>query len=130
MQRDVTRIHPRYVEVLPLFHDKEIDMQFKVTNTQGGLPSWWLYSSNGQLVAWAGETFASSSNATRAANAFKAGASTARYEVYSDVGGKWRWRAWRSSDKVAASGESFDSQYNAQRAADNVKNNAGGATGP
>ena len=105
-------------------------MEFKVLNTQGGEPSWWLYSSNGQIVAWAGESFASSSNATRAAIAFKVGASTARYETFQDAGQKWRWRAWRSSDKVAASGESFDSQYNAQRAADNVKMNAGGATGP
>lgn len=105
-------------------------MEFKVLNTQGGEPSWWLYSSNGQMVAWAGETFASSSNASRSALAFKAGASSARYEIYLDGGSKWRWRAWRSSDKVAASGESFDSQYNAQRAADNVRDNAGGATGP
>lgn len=105
-------------------------MYFRVDNNSGGQPSWWLYSSNGQMVAWAGESFASTSNATRAAEAFKVGASTARYEIYADTGGKWRWRAWRSSDKVAASGESFDSQYNAQRSADNVKADAGGATGP
>lgn len=81
-------------------------------------------------VAWAGETFASTSNATRACVAFKHGASSARYEVYPDAGGSWRWRAWRSSDKVAASGESFASKANAERAAENVKWNAGGATGP
>ena len=65
-------------------------------------------------------------NATRAATSFKAGASTARYEVYPDAGDNWRWRAWRSSDRVAASGESFASQYNAQRAAENVRHNAVG----
>lgn len=108
-----------------------MSLEFKVLNTQNsGEPAWWLYSSNGQMVAWSGETFASSSNASRAAEAFKAGALAARYDVYADAGGKWRWRAWRSSDKVAASGESFDSEYNARRAAENVQNGAGGATGP
>ena len=82
------------------------------------------------MVAWAGETFDSQSNADRAANAFKDGAATARYEVYKDSGDNWRWRAWRSSDKVAASGESFASESNAQRAADNVRDDAGDATGP
>jgi uncharacterized protein len=103
---------------------------FRVANTEGGKPSWWLYGDNNRMVAWAGETFASESNATRAAKDFKAGAATARYEVYTDTGGKWRWRAWRSSDKVAASGESFDGEYEARRAAENVRDNAGGASGP
>jgi uncharacterized protein YegP (UPF0339 family) len=103
---------------------------FKVGDTRGGDASWWLYGSNGEKVAWAGETFASTANATRAAEAFKAGAASARYELYDDAGGKWRWTAWRSSDKVASSGESFASKYNAQRAADNVRDNAGGASGP
>ena len=105
-------------------------MYFTVASTQGGKPSWWLYSSNGKMVAWAGETFDSASNATRAANDFKIGASTARYDIYQDTGGQWRWRAWRSSDKVASSGESFDSRANAERAAANVRDNAGSATGP
>lgn len=82
------------------------------------------------MVAWAGETFVSAPNASRAAREFKAEASTARYEVYLDAGGSWRWRAWRSSDKVASSGESFYSEANAQRAADNVRDNAGNAEGP
>lgn len=47
-----------------------------------------------------------------------------------DAGGHYRWRAWRSSDKVAASGEAFYSESNAQRAASNVQANAGDATGP
>jgi len=93
--------------------------------------TWRLYGDNGRMVAWAGETFASTSNATRAANAFKAGAATARYEVYQESGGNdWRWRAWRSSDKVASSGEDFASKSNAERAAENVRDNAGSAEGP
>jgi uncharacterized protein YegP (UPF0339 family) len=115
-------------------HRKQIErwdlmsLQFVVNNTKGGHPSWWLYSGNTKMVAWAGQTFASNYDATRAAQAFKAGAATARFEVYLDEGGHYRWRAWRSSDKVAASGESFYSRYDAQRAADNVRENAGYAT--
>ena len=105
-------------------------MRFDVKNTTAGQPSWWLISSNGQTVAWAGETFDSTANAHRAANAFKTGAATARYDLYTDTGGHWRWRAWRSSDKVASSGESFNTHASAQQAADNVKNNAAQAEGP
>ncbi|MEW5809631.1 MAG: DUF1508 domain-containing protein [Actinomycetota bacterium] len=105
-------------------------MKFVVRNTTGGQPSWWLYSSNGQMVAWAGETFASTYNADRAAEAFKVGAKTASYDVYADSGGHWRWRAIRGGNKVAASGESFYSYENAKRAAENVRDHAGGATGP
>ena len=103
--------------------------RFVVANDRSGNPTWWLYAANNQLVAWAGETFASTYNAQRAAVAFKAGARTARYEVYLDGGGSYRWRAWRGSDKVAASGESFSSRWAAQAAADNVRDNAGGASG-
>lgn len=104
-------------------------MRFLVAENTEGNPSWWLYGGNNENVAWAGETFASLSNATRAATAFKAGASTARYEVYPDAAGKYRWRAWRGSDKVASSGEAFASKSNAERAAENVRQNAGSATG-
>ena len=102
-------------------------VRFEVSNDTGGNPTWRLYAGNNQLVAWAGESFASTSNAKRAAEAFKAGAATARYEIYSS-GNEWRWRAWRSSDKVASSGEGFVSESNAKRAADNVRDNAGTAT--
>jgi uncharacterized protein len=106
------------------------EVYFEVGNTQGGEPSWWLYGANNKMVAWAGETFSSRDNAFRAATAFKTGASSARYEAYPDSGGQWRWRAWRSSDKVASSGESFSGKYEAERAAENVRANAGSATGP
>lgn len=86
--------------------------------------AWWLYGDNHVQLAWAGETFPSLSNAQRAAAAFKAGASTATFDVYADTATQWRWHATRSSDKAASSGEAFDSRSNAQRAADNVKANA------
>ena len=105
-------------------------MYFHIGDNKAGNPSWWLYAANHKKVAWAGESFASMSNARRAAESFKAGAKTARYEIYADTGGSYRWRAWRSSDKVASSGESFSSKSAAQTAADNVRDNAGGATMP
>lgn len=105
-------------------------MYFLIKNDRGGHPIWELYSGNHEMVAWSGESFASTYNAKRAAESFKAGASTARFDVYLDTGGRWRWRAWRSSDKVAASGQHFASKYDAERAAKNVQSNAGGATGP
>jgi uncharacterized protein YegP (UPF0339 family) len=106
-------------------------MHFQVGVTKNSQKdSWWLYGDNHEMVAWAGQTFPSPSNARRAALEFKAGAATATYEIYLDAGNEYRWRARRSSDKVAASGESFASKYNAQRAADNVKDNARYATGP
>ncbi|WP_336697706.1 DUF1508 domain-containing protein [Curtobacterium sp. USHLN213] len=106
-----------------------MSLRFSIQPTQNAQWSWWLYAGNGEMVAWAGETFVTSTNAQRAASAFKVGALTARYDVYLDTAGSWRWRAWRSSNKVAASGEAFTSQANAQRAATNVQMNAGGATG-
>ena len=101
--------------------------RFEVGNNRAGRPSWWLYATNNEMVAWAGEAFASLYNAQRAAAAFKAGAKVARYDIYQDSGGAWRWRAWRGSDKVAASGESFSSRYAAEQAAARVRANAGGA---
>jgi uncharacterized protein len=104
-------------------------MYFSVGNNTAGEPAWWLYGNHNEMVAWAGETFDSQSNAHRAASDFKTGASSARYEIYQDAGGSWRWRAWCSSDKVAASGESFHDRGNAEAAAANGRANAGTATG-
>lgn len=104
-------------------------LRFAVDYDRGGRATWWLYATNNELVAWAGESFASLFNARRAASAFKAGARSARYEVYLDAGSRWRWRAWRGSDKVAASGEAFSSRAAAQNAANFVRDSAGGASG-
>ena len=102
-------------------------MRFEIKADKGGNYSWWLISSNGQTVAWAGESFASKSNAERAAESFKGGASAAEFEVYEDKGGDYRWRARRGGNTVAVGGEAFASKSNAQRAADNVQGKAGDA---
>lgn len=74
-------------------------MRFEVGNDRGGKPTWWLYAANNKLVAWAGESFSSTYNAQRAASGFKAAAEMARYEVYKDFGGDYRWRAWCESER-------------------------------
>lgn len=102
-------------------------MRFEVKANKGGEYSWWLVASNGQTVAWAGEAYASKSNAKRAAEAFKSGAADAKFELYEDKGGDWRWRAHRGNNVVAVPGEAFASKSNAQRSADNVQQNAGSA---
>ena len=105
-------------------------MRFDVKANKAGEYSWWLISGNGQTVAWAGEAYASKSNAKRAAEAFKVGAAEAEYELYEDKGGDWRWRAHRGNNVVAVPGEAFASKSNAQRAADNVRDKAGSADDP
>jgi len=102
-------------------------MYFTVGPNKAGDYTWWLHAANHEMVAWAGEAFASQYNANRAAASFKAGAYTARYEVYLDAGQAWRWRAWRGSDKVAASGESFSTKSVAEASAENVRRNGGSA---
>ena len=53
------------------------------------------------------------------------------YDVYADKAGKYRWRALSSNGQnVGSGGESFSSKSSAQNAAENVRDNAGGATGP
>ncbi|WP_019201700.1 DUF1508 domain-containing protein [Tsukamurella sp. 1534] len=101
--------------------------RFTVSNAENGQATWRLHAGNNEMVAWAGETFASFSNARRAASDFKTGAKYATYDVYLDAGNEWRWRAVRGGRKVAASGESFANRANAERASANVRDNAGGA---
>ena len=53
----------------------------------------------------------------------------AKFEIYADAAGKYRWRLKASNgEKIASSGESFDSKSNAKRAAETVKATAGSAT--
>lgn len=125
---DITCLEPAQ-EPRNCARQEDLVLRFNITYDRGGKASWWLYAANNQLVAWAGESFASLSNAQRAATAFRTGASTARYDIYLDANGYWRWRAWRGSDKVAASGEAFSSQYAAENAAAYVRDNAGSAAG-
>jgi uncharacterized protein YegP (UPF0339 family) len=55
----------------------------------------------------------------------------AKFEVFADASGSYRWRLVASNgEKIASSGESFASRDNAVRAAKTVKREAGGATDP
>jgi uncharacterized protein YegP (UPF0339 family) len=105
-------------------------MYFRVSDDLGGKPSWWLHRATGECVAWAGRTFDSFADARLAAESFKTSAESARYDAYAGPGGGWRWRAWRSNEKIAASTDPFSRQLNARRAAAIIRDNAGTATGP
>ena len=102
----------------------------KVYADSGGHYRWRLTGANGQKVAASGESFASKSNAERAAEGVKTGAASATYAVW-ETNGKWYWDAKaRNGEKIATGGEPFVSMYDAQRAADNVRDSAASATGP
>lgn len=106
-------------------------MRFEVYADSGGSYRWRLKGGNGQKVASSGESFYNQSNVRAAAQNFKTNAKLWTYEVYADTAGNYRWRAkGRNGTKVASSGEAFSSQSNATRAYENVRDNAGGATGP
>ena len=104
-------------------------MRFVVDNGRGANPTWRLYSGL-VMVAWAGTTFNDNTRATRAAEAFRSGAGTARYEAYQTSNNEWRWRARRSSSTVAYSGQRFATKDDAENAADVVRRNATEATPP
>lgn len=106
-------------------------MRFDVYLDRAGHYRWRLIANNNRLIASSGEAFASHSNATGAAQQFKTNASRWRYESYTDIVGKWRWRAVANNGQtVASSGESFHGRQEAERAAENVKQRAGSASGP
>ncbi len=103
-------------------------MAMEVYKDGGGKARWRLKSSNGQTVATGGESYASASNATRAAQAFLSNAGVSTFDVYADSGGGHRWRATaRNGQIVATGGEAFSSQASARRAATNVQKNVGTA---
>lgn len=104
-------------------------MKFVVDIGRGANPTWRLYSGN-VMVAWAGTTFDDNTRATRAAEAFRGGADTARYEAYQTSSNEWRWRARRSSSTVAYSAQRFATRDDAENAADVVRRNATEATPP
>jgi uncharacterized protein YegP (UPF0339 family) len=104
-------------------------MQFEVYGDASGKYRWRLWSGSNKVAA-SGESFASKHNAERAAEGFKVGAKTAKYAIFGS-GSAWYWHAKaRNGEKIATGGESFVSEYSAQRAADNVRDKAGGASGP
>lgn len=52
----------------------------------------------------------------------------AKFKIYEDASGKYRWRLKASNgEKIASSGESFASKSSAKRAAEDVRDNAGDA---
>lgn len=52
----------------------------------------------------------------------------AKFEIYEDSGGKYRWWLQAANGQtIASSGESFDSRANAVRAAETVKETAAAA---
>jgi len=104
-------------------------MKFVVDLGRGANPTWRLYYGL-VMVAWAGTTFDDNTRATRAAEAFRSGADTARYEAYLTSDNEWRWRAWRSSSTVAYSGQRFATKDDAENAADVVRRNATEAEPP
>ena len=53
----------------------------------------------------------------------------ARFEVYKDAGGNWRWRLFAANNvQVASSGEAFSSKQAAEGGADACKRAAAAAT--
>jgi uncharacterized protein len=104
-------------------------MRFEVYADTGGNYRWRLWSGSNK-VASSGESFASKSNAERAATGFKSSAKSANYE-FTGSGSAWYWHAKApNGEKIATGGESFVSKENAERSAYNVRDNAGTATGP
>jgi uncharacterized protein YegP (UPF0339 family) len=106
-----------------------IELKFEVYADTGGHYRWRLWSGSNKVAA-SGESFASKSNAERAANGFKSSAKTAKYTI-TGSGSAWYWNAKASNgEKIATGGESFVSESGARRSYENVRDNAGSATGP
>ena len=103
-------------------------MEFKTGDVIADRPSWWLYDDRHELIAWAGEMFASLTDADAAAAHFAYGASRARFELYQDRTGAWRWRAHLGDTLVASGSEGFHSEIAARRAANTVRDNVARAT--
>jgi uncharacterized protein len=105
--------------------------EYTVHDDRGGEPRWWLADGAGTNQAYSGESFDSDSNATRAAEHFKANASAWDYDVFQGDNGLWYWHARANNNaNVASSGRSYPTQAEAQTSADAVKVNGGGASGP
>ena len=105
-------------------------MRLTVGTHYPGQTSWWLNGHNNSVVAWAGRTFDSVTDATHAADDFKTWSATAEFEVYEGARGSWRWRAWQAQQQVAVSANGFTTKQNARRSAENVRANAAASRGP
>ncbi|WP_435115246.1 DUF1508 domain-containing protein [Halolamina sp. C58] len=72
---------------------------------------------------------AESDEADLAARLWSLRQSQARFELYEDGGGEWRWRLrHRNGNIVATSGEGYSRRHNAQKGLESVRRNALGAT--
>ena len=106
-------------------------MHYELYVDAKGNHRWRLKSGERQILALAGEGFASKPRARAAATSFKSRASSWSYVVYEDLVGKYRWRVRESDGKrIACSGEPFTSRPKAERAAEHVRVVAATATGP
>lgn len=103
-------------------------MRFKTGEVIAEQPTWWLYAADNTLVAWAGDTFSTHHQAERAAEDFRHQATRARFELFQDRQGRWRWRAVLRDDKIASSSEVFPSEIAARRAANAVRDTVAAAT--
>jgi uncharacterized protein YegP (UPF0339 family) len=107
------------------------NVEFLVALSLSGSPSWWLYNADGEILAWAGQYFASLAFARKSALAFQSAASGASYEIYPHADGGWRWRALQYINYyVASSPESFGNAAEARRAARQVAKGAANASCP
>lgn len=96
-------------------------MRFKAGDVISRQPSWWLYGAGNEVVAWAGSTYPSLTDAERAADIFRRSAALAKFELFQDRSDGWRWRAWLGDQKIATSGLSYLSEIAVWRAANEVR---------
>lgn len=103
-------------------------MRFKTGEVIAAQPTWWLYGADNRLAAWAGQTYPSVAHAEAAAASFRYGASRAKFELFQDRQGRWRWRAWVSDVQIASSSDVFASEIAARRDANQVRDSIAGTT--
>jgi uncharacterized protein YegP (UPF0339 family) len=102
-------------------------------DAEGGF-RWRLRHDNGNLIASAGEGYASKRNVRNAVDRIKALAGPAdflwpdptAFEVYRDQAGEWRWRLLhRNGEVLADGGEGYAKRGNARRAIDTIREHVG-----
>ncbi len=113
-----------------VWEEAGFSMRLIIGTHYAGQTSWWLNGENHRVVAWAGRTFDSVTEARRAADDFKRCSTAAEFEVYDTAHGSWRWRAWHAQQQVAVSANGFTTKQNARRAAESVRTNMSASVGP
>lgn len=107
-----------------------MSLRFTSVPMQNGQFIWRLHTSENELLARSGQGFETLVSAQRAAAAFKARCPRARFEVYVNAVGEWRWRVYRTRIAVARSGSAFATRADAEHAVEEVQVNAVSASGP